>query len=309
VSRVSVIDVDSENARLAVLHSYGILDSQTEGEFDEIVLRAARELRVPVAVLALVDKDRVWFKAQTGLKAMTEIPREQSFCQFAFSSSATFVLPDARADARFASLPMVAGENGFRFYSGAPLRAHSGHAIGTLCVLDTVPRQPTARDLAALRALADRAMALLELRRSRRIQASSFAPFPVKTEPTGGAGRLLVVEDDDAVREFVCTVTRQLGYAVTEAANGAEALSLVQNNPGAIELVLTDVNMPVMDGLELVRSLKKLSASPRIAVMSGRFDSQIRAALRAAGVAVMLAKPFSLVELELSLQQARAQAV
>jgi CheY-like chemotaxis protein len=297
--------MNSESDRLYLLHSYRIVGTEPEAEFDQIVRLAAEELQTPVALVALMDADRAWFKAQTGLPpayAMSELPRELTFCQFAFSSSGIFVVPDAQADERFAALPLVAGEKGFRFYTGAPLRAPDGRSIGTLCVLDHVPHQPTAAQLATLRELAQRTMDLIELRRSRYIQAASFPPFPE------GAGRLLIVDDDAAVREFVCIVTRQLGYAVTEASSGAEALDLLEKNPGAFELVLTDVHMPGMDGVDLARALRKLPAPPRIAAMSGRFDSQIRAALRAAGVATVLSKPFSLSELENALQQIRLTA-
>ena len=307
MSRASVSAIDLESARLAVLRSYAILDTPPEPEFDALVRQAAGELKAPVVVLSFMDATRAWFKAQVGLEAdgIRELPRSLTFCEYAFGSSGTFVVPDAAADPRFASLPMVVRENGYRFYVGTPLRAPNGHSIGTLCLLDHAPRQPDARELAAVRAFGDQAMALLDLRRARRMQSASFPPYPGKTDPGAGAPHVLIVDDDEAVREFVCIAARQLGYIVTEATNGAEALGIVQNDPGIIELVLTDVNMPVMDGMELVRALQKLPAPPRIAAMSGRFDSQIRAGLRALGVAALLGKPFTMPELELALQQTR----
>ena len=306
MSRAPVIDPKIESARLAVLHSYGILDTEPEEEYDKIVREAAAELNMPVAALSLVDANRVWFKAQVGLGSVNELPRNLSICQYAFASSGTTIVPDARADERFAALPLVTQENGFVFYAGVPLRTPHGQSIGTLCVLDHVPRQPTAAELAALATLADRAMALLELRRARRQQSASFPPFPGRAENAAGTARLLVVDDDSAVRDFTCVISRRLGYAVTEAVNGADALSLLETNPGAFDLLLTDVNMPVMDGLQLVKALKKLPAAPRVAVMSGRFDSLLRSTLRNEGVAALVSKPFSIRELELALVQAQA---
>jgi CheY-like chemotaxis protein len=195
-------------------------------------------------------------------------------------------------------MPLVR-DGGFRFYIGAPLRAPNGHSIGTLCALGFVPYQPTDHQMAVLQSLANRTMQLIELRRSRLIQAASFPPYP------GSAGRLLVVDDDIAVREFVCTATRQLGYAVTEAASGTEALAFMEQHAGRIDLVLTDVNMPGMDGIALAQALQKLPVPPRIAAMSGCFVPQTRAALRATGVAALLDKPFSMGELERTLQDAQ----
>ncbi len=309
MSPAPAINEEAEKARLAVLAEYGILDTPPEKEFDALVRQAAMEFGVPVAAISLVAADRVWFKAQVGLPAVADLPRPLTFCQYGFSSSGVFVVPDARADGRFAALPMVNQEKGFYFYAGAPLRVHSGHSVGTICVLDHLPRQPTESQLQALQVLAERTVELLEQHRSRRIQAASFPPFPEDRKPAVRGERLLVVDDDAAVREFVCTATRQLGYAVTAAANGVEALSLVESDPAAVELVLTDINMPEMDGLTLARALAASPKPPRMAAMSGRFDSQIRADLRAAGVSALLAKPFTLSELRLALEKTRAPAV
>ena len=302
MSPAPLINDEAEKARLAVLAEYGLIDTPREEAFDALVRQAAQLLGTPVAAISLVAADRVWLKAQVGLPGVSELPRPISFCQYGFSSSGIFVVPDARTDNRFAALPMVNAENGFVFYVGAPLRVHSGHSVGTICALDRVPRQLTGVQLQALATLAERTVELIERHRSRRIQASSFPPFPEETPAKPCAGRLLVVDDDAAVREFVCTATRQLGYAVTAATNGVEALDLVKQDPAAIELVLTDINMPEMDGLTLARALAVTAKPPRIAAMSGRFDSQIRADLRAAGVSALLAKPFTKAELAAALQ-------
>ena len=96
---------------------------------------------------------------------------------------------------------------------------------------------------------------------------------------------------------------------VLEATNGIEALKHLEANPGRISLILTDINMPVMDGLELVKALKKLSVSrPAIAVMSGRFDPQVLAHLHAEGITALMSKPFSTEDLKLTLLRALAAA-
>ena len=302
-----VIDADSENARLAVLHSYSIVDTQPEREFDEIVRLAALKCNTPVAALSLVDAGRCWFKARIGLDA-TELPRDIAFCNYAFRNSGIFVVPDARLDQRFNQLPLVT-EGGFNFYAGAPLITPEGYSIGTLCVLDRQPRELTPDQLMALQLLSSEAMDIIKLRRllSKPAAAATLPPF-AKAGPSGEVRHLLVVDDDDAVRAFICLATRKLGYDVLEAANGVEALSQLAKHPGRIGLVLTDLNMPVMDGLELIRALKKQAAPPAIAVMSGRFESYVRSILHDEGVTTLLGKPFSRDELRLALQQAQVPA-
>src|ERR1700712_1132227 len=102
----SVIDADPERARLAVLHSYRIVDTPPESQFDAIVRRATDLCNAEVAALVLVDEKRCWFKARIGLER-TEVARDLSFCNHAFRSSGIFVVNDARSDPRFSKLPVV----------------------------------------------------------------------------------------------------------------------------------------------------------------------------------------------------------
>jgi two-component system chemotaxis response regulator CheY len=124
-----------------------------------------------------------------------------------------------------------------------------------------------------------------------------------KSGMAGAVRHLLVVDDEQPVRSLVKMMGQHLGYVVLEAVNGAEAIAQLQKKPGGIDVVLTDVNMPVMDGIALVRALRKLPAPPAIAVMSGRFDPMIRTTLLAEGVTVLMGKPFSTDELGLTLSQ------
>lgn len=308
VALTSVKNADTESTRLAALRSYAILDTPAEPEFDELVRRAALELKLPIALLSVMDEQRCWFKAQTGLKPAVncdELPREFTFCNYAFASSGTFVVPDARADQRFAKLPVVDRPGGYRFYAGAPLQTSDGQSLGTLCVLDYQPRELSAEQLGRLRRLADQAMNLLELRRARSATPAAVPPLLAQAVPAGGAGCILVVDDDELLRTFVRKLVVRLGYTALEAAHGAAALDQLEKHAGGIGLVLTDLNMPVMNGLALVRALKGMAAPPAIAVMSGRFDPAIRAALRAEGVTALLGKPFSVSELETTLLQVR----
>ena len=299
----SVTDVDPEHARLAVLHGYRVIDTPPESRFDEIVQQAATACHTSVAGLAFVDEKRCWFKARIGIER-TELARDLSFSNHAFRSGGIFVVQDARLDPRFNQLPIVIQE-GLVFFAGIPLITPSGYSLGTLCVLDRTPRELSTTQIATLELLASQTMDRLEQRRKELSAASiTTSPIAVKSEPKGDTGSLLIVDDDDAVRSFVCVASRRLGYHVLEAANGIEALKQIESNPGKISLVLTDVNMPMMDGLELVRALKKLATRPAIAVMSGRFDPYIRSSLHTEGITALMGKPFSTEELKLTLLRA-----
>jgi len=134
-----------ENARLSALYSLGILDTEPEHRVQRLADRAARAFRTPMAAIGFVDRDRVWLKAAVGVP-VSEVPRGISFCTHTVHVGSLLVVPDASMDARFATHPLVTGDPHIRFYAGAPLRAASGHCVGALCVLDTVPRTLEAFD-------------------------------------------------------------------------------------------------------------------------------------------------------------------
>ena len=143
----------NEGERLADLRRLRILDTAAEERFDRITRLAARLLDVPIALVSLVDADRQWCKSRVGLDT-TEMPRDISFCGHAILGSEIFVVPDALADERFADNPLVTNAPAIRFYAGHPLTGLAGHPIGTLCAIDTRPRQLSATDLQALKDLA-----------------------------------------------------------------------------------------------------------------------------------------------------------
>ena len=153
------IPADDEE-RLRALRELLILDTPPEERFDRIVAFAASEFDVPIALITLVDRDRQWFKARVGLDAC-ETSREISFCGHAILQPGLFEVLDAARDPRFADNPLVVGAPFIRFYIGAPLRLPGGAAVGTLCLIDTQPREFDAMDRAILGALRDLAAAEL----------------------------------------------------------------------------------------------------------------------------------------------------
>jgi signal transduction histidine kinase len=154
-----------EQARLEALQRYRVLDSTREEAFDDLVRLAALVCRTPISLVSLVDATRQWFKAKEGLD-VPELPRETAFCAHAIMGVNLLVVPDTHADAIFATNPLVLGPPHIRFYAGAPLITPEGMGLGTLCVIDHVPRTIGPEEARALTALARHVMTQLELRRS-----------------------------------------------------------------------------------------------------------------------------------------------
>ena len=154
-----------ESVRLAALGRYRILDTEPERNFDDLALLASHICETPIALITLVDADRQWFKSRVGVST-AETTRAISFCTHAIEQHDVMIVPDATQDARFRDNPQVTGDPKIRFYAGAPLITPDGHALGTLCVVDRVPRTLTPEQLEALDALRHQVEALLELRRN-----------------------------------------------------------------------------------------------------------------------------------------------
>lgn len=158
-------DYTFDAARLAALDGFGILDTPAEPGFDSIVELAAQICETPVALVSLVSHNRQWFKARIGFEAC-ETDLNSSVCAFALVEPDLLIVPDLSKDPRTRANPLVTGEPGIRFYAGAPLRTAGGGVVGSLCVIDGVPRPQglTPQQAAGLRNLGRQVMAQLELR-------------------------------------------------------------------------------------------------------------------------------------------------
>ena len=169
---MSIVPPKNEIQRLQVLWQYEVLDTVPETVFDDLTELAARICESPIALISLVDEKRQWFKSKFGT-SLKETSRDISFCTHAIQSKGLFIVPDATKDPRFARNPLVTGAPRIRFYAGAPLIAPGGHALGSFCVIDKVPRTLRADQKQALLVLARHVVSQLELRRQARELAAT----------------------------------------------------------------------------------------------------------------------------------------
>jgi diguanylate cyclase (GGDEF)-like protein len=233
---------EDEQDRLRALRGYEILDTPPEQAFDDLVCLASVICETPISLVSLVDEQRQWFKAQLGLD-VPETSREVSFCAHAIlEPHDVLIVPDATVDQRFSDNPLVTGDPQIRFYAGAPIATSSGHAVGTLCVLDREPRELTQQQREALRALARQAATQLDLRSAlsalRRTQETSrlyqeqLEASQLKLERANALLEAQSVTDMLTGLYNRRAFAQQLGQAL---ANGAR-----QNRP--VSLLLLDVD-------------------------------------------------------------------
>jgi diguanylate cyclase (GGDEF)-like protein len=205
----------NETARLAALHRYAVLDSEPEEAFERLARLACQVTGAPIALVSLVDAERQWFKAARGV-AVRELPRDGSFCAHAILGAGPLVVADALADPRFAANPLVVAPPFARSYAGAPIRTADGLALGTVCALDTRPRDFGDEELACLRDLAALAMEEIE----RRVRATDEAlerrvHVLEAILETAGEG-ILVVDADGRYQIFNDSARRYVGRAPGE---------------------------------------------------------------------------------------------
>jgi len=156
-----------EVGRMEAVGRYQILDTPPDGAFDRITALAARLFGVPIAIVSVVDHDRVWFKSHHGFE-VSQVDRDPGLCASAILQNEPWIIQDATTDPRALSNPLVANGFGLQFYAGVPLRTRDGYNLGTICVLDLLPRTFSAQDILTLEDLAAIVMNDLELRLESR---------------------------------------------------------------------------------------------------------------------------------------------
>lgn len=201
-----------EADRLEALARLRLMDSAPEPEFDELVQLAASLCGMPISTITLVDDRRQWFKAVTGLESHGG-DREVAFCSHTIQQCEMFVVEDARGDRRFAENPLVTGEPHIRFYAGVPLTSPEGEAVGSLCVMDRLPRHLNEAQSTALAVLARQVSARMELRMRRLEQQEMLdAQQKLNRELQAAQDRFRAFMDQSPFLSFVKNVDGRLLY-------------------------------------------------------------------------------------------------
>ncbi len=203
-----------EPQRLQALRDLNILDTAPETIFEDIAALAAQITGAPIALISLMDADRQWFKSHLGME-QTQMPRDLAFCGYAILGDSLLEVPDATQDSRFAGHPLVTGtgEARIRFYAGVPLRTQDAHNLGTLCVIDSTPRQLNTQQREALARLARQVVHAIDMRQAalrlgqtqKRLQRlADFNALRAQVHQALAAAR-----DDNALLQSVCKLAVQ----------------------------------------------------------------------------------------------------
>lgn len=207
---------DDEKARINALKNYDILDTEPDEALDAMVELAAYICDVPISAISLVDENRQWFKAITGLDAK-ETPRDVAFCAHAILQTTPLVVPDATKDERFYDNPLVTSQPDIRFYAGVPLATPEGNHIGTLCVIDREPRQLSQKQLDAIAILSKNIMAHLNLRFSHKRTRQYVADLQLAASIFDAASDAMLVTDaDNRIITVNPAFTSTTGYTLAE---------------------------------------------------------------------------------------------
>ena len=246
--------VAGESSRLAALVGLRILDTAPDASFDHVVRLTASAIGTPIALVSLVDRDRQWFKASVGL-SITETSRDIAFCAHAIEQGDdAFVVNDALDDARFAANPLVTGEPGIRFYAGQPVHAPGGERVGTVCVIDLVPRDLDARGrdlLAGFGLLVERLLA---------VHASGSI---VDVEPPVIVDPQQALSLDARITEFMDIICQTVGVLDREHAVAAGILEQLRGGQ-SLRSILDHVGMSD-SRVDLTGALSRLEEGRRLA--------------------------------------------
>jgi CheY-like chemotaxis protein len=287
----------NESLRLESLRTFRILGTSCEQVFDEVVRLAALICDTPVAVIAFIDEQRVWFKAKIGLE-LDEIPRDGSFCTYAILQPDVLIVPDPLSDERFMS-GLLVKQVGIQFYAGIPLITDDAHPLGTLAVMDRVPHLMTAEQNDSLRILARQMVRELELRRPNQSRPPRLHLAP----PPQRSVTILIVEDNDDLQNLLQRTLEGVGFSVLPAADGAEALRLCQQHHGTVDLIVTDLVMPWLNGLQLSEHVRAAHPETKFLFIAGFAEEvpELRQLIKIG--ATILEKPFLPSELLLRVEE------
>lgn len=245
---------DDEFERMAAVRRYDVLDTPPDGAFDRITAIAARIFNVPIAIISIVDHDRIWFKSYHGVPVQ-QIDREAGLCASAILQDVPHILEDASKDVRSLANPLVAGDFGLRFYAGVPLHTHDGYNLGTLCVIDKEVRSITESQIADLRDLASLVMDQMELRLAARTELERASRA---NEQASIMGREIEHRVANSL-QFVSSILRLQGRQVPE--DVAAHFEMAAHRVGAVARVhrhlLDEENVAYVSALSYITRLSE----------------------------------------------------
>jgi signal transduction histidine kinase/CheY-like chemotaxis protein len=270
---VNPVFSQNESERIEHLRALRILDSEREQQFDDITYLASSICETPIALITIVDENRIWFKSKIGL-TVSEVPRGSWFCEEAILQKEIYVVSDTLKDQRYQENPLVISSPKVRFYAGVPLTLDDNGAIGTLCILDVMPRELTGRQQEILKVLSRHVVALLssgrnlstimdELTMNRELAGSankvknSFLAnmsHEVRTPMTailGMSDLLLSGELKKDQREYVDTI-RSSGESLLNTINDILDFSKIESGRLELDLQPVDLRACIEEALDLV---------------------------------------------------------
>jgi GAF domain-containing protein len=213
---------ENEAARMMAVRRYDILDTPPDGAFDRATAIAARLFNVPIAIISIVDNDRIWFKSHHGVD-VGQIDREPGLCASAILQSEPWILLDPKTDPRSLANPLVASGFGLRFYVGVPLQTSDGFNLGTLCVIDKEPRTVNQDQIENLKDLAATVMDQMELRLSARRAVSELKAVIDEKDDALRRSAMMAKEIDHRVMNSLQMVASLLKLHGRSVADGSRA--------------------------------------------------------------------------------------
>lgn len=184
--------LEHERERLKALYHYDLINMLSDSGLDRITRLASQIFHVPIALITLVDADRIWLKSRYGIN-VESVPREPGLCAVVIEQDDVYVVEDATTDLQAASHSLVTGPLGIRFYAGVPIKSADGYALGALNIIDTQPRELLSSELELLKQLGAMVMDHLELRLSMRLSIESLSQMVINLRHDEQFERLVTV--------------------------------------------------------------------------------------------------------------------
>ncbi len=278
----------NDDARLAELHSYGVLDSPEEEAFDDIGHLIRAIAGTPIGIVSLVDENRQWFKTCIGIQAK-ETPRVISFCGHTILQRQPLIVEDTHADARFSDNPLVLEGPRIRFYAGFPLVSANGMCLGSLCAVDTEPKRLTTTQIDALQRLARQTVKLMELKREGRLLAASEQHHQQLSPNRGEGGDLTLWSTAEVMRMLELMVGEDHQPCLAVLRIGIKDLKRLQSTLGNTaaeqwrqhcnqrlqQLLPGDAHCAWLSDNELIAVLPYISREEDLALLAGTLSMQL----------------------------------